>query len=39
MMRYVKGEQKISWGLQMPVEIPINAEQIIKKAAFEKMQK
>lgn len=38
-MRYVNGKQKISWGLQMPVEIPINAEQIIKKAAFEKMQK
>ena len=40
MMRYVNGEHKITRGSQMPVEVPINAEPIIiKKAAFEKMQK
>ena len=40
MMRYVNGEHKITWGLQIPVQVAINAEpSITKKTAFEKIQK
>ena len=40
MMRYVNGDRKMTRGLQMPVQVAINAElSITKKTAFEKIQK